>query len=471
MLAVALSFWGCREDIGIELPPNVQRTEIKSAEFILPVTNVYFDSLRTDKEGVIMVGEYSDPIYGKITTRAFTEIRYKNGLLPTTTFNWIDRGDYSDSLADFQFIGARLTLDVDRALTDDDFIDQAVELHLLQDSIFDQGIYLSNRIISEGALIGQNNLTLNNLSTLDFDDSQFIPVSIDLEELYANSLYDDFEEQGPFMRPLGFSINAITSNGIFSFDATSDTTELQLLFKGNLYDTLTNTIRKDTTFSVVNFVLSTANQFTNVIRDRTGSEISAMINKQELDVNPNLAYFNELAGVFPKIDLTPFIDFAETENGVLINRATLSIDEEITNVYNIPAIIYYFSSGDSEVNVNWPGAFRFPTFFSTMLQTDSRYLSNGSTQPGILVQSRDTLSENPVRIGFTGSPTVFWQYLYDNKTDDLNGVKIEKRPTIQQLLEGVDNFIVANSGRLTLGRSSFKKDGIKLKIYYTKLRE
>jgi hypothetical protein len=468
--AITLSFWGCREDVGIELPPDVQRTEIKSAEFLLPVTNVYFDSLRTDKEGVIMVGEYTDNMYGKVTAKAFTEFRYKDGSIPTD-FDWIVRDDYADSLADYEFVGVRLTLDVDRTLTNDDFLDQLVEIRLLQDSIFDQGIYLSTRTIPEGAVIANGNLTLNNLAGIDFDDADFVPVSINMDETYSNALFAEFVEEGISIRPFGFSMKALTSNGIFAFDAVSDTTELQFLMKGNLYDTLTKTIIKDTTFSAVNFRLSTSNQFTNVVRDRSGSDIAGMLNKQEMDVNPDYAYLNELSGVFPKIDLTPFIEFAETENGVLINRATITIEEEISTIYSIPSISYFFSTGDTEVNINWAGAFQFPTFFSTMWQTDTRYLNSNSSQPGVLVHVRDTLSSSPIRIGYTGSPTVFWQYLYDNKVDDLNGVDVEKRPFIRQRLDGVDNLIVMNSGRLSLGRSSIKKDAVKLKIYYTKLRE
>ena len=470
VVAIAISFGGCREDLGVELPPDVQRTEIKVAEFTLPVTNVFFDSLRTDKEGVLIVGEYSDVTFGKITGKGFTEFQFKNGALPSTNFQWINRGDYSDSLSDYEFAGARIILDVNKVLTDDNFISQNIEMYSLTDSIFAEGIYLSNRSIGESPLIGQGNVTLNNLSDIDFDDDK-VPVSITLEEAYSNFLYDRFEE-GTLGRPFGFSIAATSSNGIMSFDVNSDTTELQLLIRGNIYDTLSKTIIKDTIFSAVNFRLSSSSHFSSILRDRSGSTFESVTNKTEVDFNPDYVYFNELAGIFPRIDLTPFLEFAESEEGVLINKGTLTIeDEAIGSLPSINVINYFFTSGEETVSINWPNALRYPQFFSTLLQTDSRYLTTSSTSPGTTFHQRTELTESPATTGYKGSNTIFWQYIYDNHVDDINGVPATRRPTIRQYLIGVDDIVMNNPDKLTLGRSLIKKEGVKLKIYYTKPRQ
>ena len=471
VVAIAISFGGCREDLGVELPPDVQRTEIKVAEFTLPVTNVFFDSLRTDKEGVLIVGEYSDAVYGNIRGKGFTEFQYKDGELPTAEFLLIGRGDYSDSLTEFEFVGARIILDIDRVLTDDDFISQAIELHTLTDSIFTEGIYLSHRTIGESTLIGQGTIDLYNLSTVDFDSDDKVAVSISLDEIFANSLYNSFEAES-LGRPFGFSIAATSSNGIVSFDVASDTTELQLLIKGNFYNRETKQFLKDTLFSAVNFRLSSANHFSNIEREKTGADFENVTDKTEVDLNPNYVYFNELAGVYPKIDLTPLIEFAETEEGVLINRGTLSIeDEAIGNLATINLVSYFFSTGDGIVNINWPNALRYPQFFGTLLQTDSRYLTSSSNSLGTSFHQRTELSESTSTTGFTGANTIFWQYVYDNSVDDINGVSVTRRPTIRQYLYGVDDLVMTNPDRLSIGRSLIKKDGVKLKIYYTKPRQ
>ena len=123
------------------------------------------------------------------------------------------------------------------------------------------------------------------------------------------------------------------------------------------------------------------------------------------------------------------------------------------------------------ININWPGALRYPSFLSTLLQNDARYLSLSSTQTSTTFHQRVELSESPVKTGYTGSNTVFWQYLYDNRVDDINGVSVTKRPTMRQYLVGVDNLVMTNPSRLTLGRSQIKKEGVKLKIFYTKPRQ
>ena len=470
LAAIALSFGSCREDLGVELPPNVQRSEIKALEFNLPITNVYFDSLRTDKEGVLIVGEYADATYGNITGKAFAEFQFKNGELPKTNFQWIDRGSYSDSLADYEFAGVRLILDVDRVLTDDNFINQTLELHTLTDSIFAEGIYLANRTIGESNLIGQGSINIPDLSLINFDSTAKVPVSLTLEQDFATQLYTAFESES-LGRPFGFSINATLSNGIVSFDVSSDTTELQILMKGNLYDTLTKAIKKDTLFSVVNFRLSPSSHFSNIQRDKVGSLFESVQEKTEVDLNPDYVYFNELAGVYPKIDLTPFIEFAETEENILINRATFIMeDQAIGSLPTIGVVQYYFSHENGEVNVNWPATFDYPNLFGTVLQTDGTYLGN-TNQRSNAFYFREELTETPLTTGYAGFNTVFWQFLYDNSVDDINGIAVEKRPLVRQYLINIDNLIMSNASRLTIGRSLIKKDGVRLKIYYTKPRQ
>ncbi len=471
LLAGLMLVWGCKEDLGIELPPDIQRTQVSTIELTLPVTTVYFDSLRTDKEGILIVGQYSDTQYGSITAKGFTEYNFKVGAIPTTeTFRFVDKGDYSDSLADYEFAGARLVMDIDRVLTDDGFFDQTLELRLLSDSIFSEGIYLSNRTVPEGDIIGGGAISLPHLASIKFDSTARVPVSVLFTEEFSNFLKADFEDNGTTRRRFGFSINALSGNGLSAIDVNSDSTEIQLLYRGNLYDTATQSLKKDTTFAVVRFGLASSNHFTNVIRDRSGSLISGLTDGQAAEVSPDVALFNELAGVHTKIDLTPFLEFAETEPGLLVNRASLSIEVNSNdiNIPNIQSTSYYFPKNTDPVDINWPSIFQTPSFYRTVLQNDVRYLSPSSQQSNV-IHRLDTLNSSP--LSYQGNPTIFWQYLYDNVVYDLDNVEIEDRPTIHQFLAEVKSLLMVNSTKLTLGRSAIKSDGVKLKLYYTKPRE
>jgi len=468
-----LLVWGCKEDLGIELDPDFQQTVVNDTTLTLPITTVYFDSLRTDKQGILLSGTFSDGVYGSITAKSFTEIQYKNGKYPEEEFIWITKKNFSDSLADLEFLGAKLVLDVDRVLTNDDYLNHTLELYELTDYIFSQGIYLSDRSIPEGELIGGGTISLPDLSDVDFDDTKAIRVTVDFTQEYSDALFLDYTTNGSSVDRYGFSIQSILSNGLVAFDLASDTTEIQLLMSGNLYDTATLAIKKDTIVSVGNFRLAPTNHFTKIDRDRSGSTIAGLSDGDQVDLHPDYSYFNQLAGIHTRIDLTPFFEFVETEKDVVFNRVSMSIDVEPTqvNLPLMPAASYYFSKSTDPININWPGAVRYPAFFNTVLQQDNRYLTLSSTNLFSIVHELDTLSKSPLRMGYSGSATIFWQFLYDNVTDDLNDVKLEKRSAVLQLLNGIEDMIMVNGARLSLGRSLILKDGVKLKIYYTKPRE
>jgi len=466
-----LLVWGCKEDLGIELPPDVQRTEVKVVEITLPVTTVYFDSLRTDKEGKLISGQYSDSFYGSLVTKGFTEIEYKSGKYPEEDFILIEKTDFTDSIAEFQFLGAKLVLDIARVLTDDNFLNHSVELYELTEFIYTQGIYLSNRSIPEGELIGSGNIILSDLSNTKFDSAKAIRDSIDFTSEFSNKLLLDYGTNGSDINRYGFSIQSIVSNGLVAFDL--DSTEVQLLMQGKIYNSETKVFKKDTIISVGNFRLSPNNHFTQVLRDRTGSAISSLTNGQEVDLDPNYSYFNELSGLHTRIDLSPFFEFVETEEDVLFNRVNMTIDvvPSTANQPVMPAASYYFSKSTNPININWPGSVRYPAFFKTILQQDNRYLTLQSSNIFNIVQPIETLEENPLRIGYSGSATIFWQFLYDNITNDLNDVKVEKRSPMLQLLNGINDMIMVNGDDLSIGRSIIPKDGVKLRMYYTKPKE
>jgi hypothetical protein len=472
LLAGLMLVWGCKEDLGIELPPDIQRTEVSTIELTLPVSTVYFDSLRTDKQGYLIVGDFSDDIFGSVHAEAYTEFRYKSGSKLETEHLFVRRDDYSDSIADIEFFGARLILDVDRVLTSDNFFQQNIEFHTLLDTIFNEGIYLADRSINTGDLIGSGAVNFSDLSDFDFNSNAYLPVIFDFSEEYSQFLLDEFQNNVSRIRTLGFRIRASSGNGISSFDLLSDTTEIKLLMKGNIYDTATQLIRKDTIFSIASLGLSRVNHFSNIVRDRSGSLIQNAISGEAFEPSTELSYLNQISGVYSVLDLSPFIEFSEGTNGVLINKAILKIPVDPNNDYipYIRHVNYYLSRQSNPVVVNWPAYFRFPDYLSTILQNEQRYISPAA-QPSGIEHEIDTLETAPVQIGFSGTSTLFWQYLYDNTIDDLNNIDVDKRPFVRQYLVNVKHLVMMNSRGISIGRSVIPKDGVKLKLYYTKPRE
>ena len=70
-------FFSCdtQEDPGIqyELESNA---DVKLVEFVLPTSNVYIDSLRTDEENQILVGVKDDPITGSVRAESYFQLFY-----------------------------------------------------------------------------------------------------------------------------------------------------------------------------------------------------------------------------------------------------------------------------------------------------------------------------------------------------------------------------------------------------------
>ncbi len=470
VLSVSILSWGCKEDVGIELPPDVQRTEVKYAEFTLPVTNVYFDSLRTDSRGVAFLGEYSDAVYGTISAKMFSEYRFKSGDIVSEIT--VVRGSYDETIEDITFEKAQLFLDISEALSSSNSISLGIEISSLADSIFADGLYLRDSEIQKDQLLQTTTLSFDEIDTVDFTNDAEHLITIDLASDFGDQILSDFEADSSAMRPLGFVIEPTSGSGLVSVDMTSQGTEIGLLMRGKLMDTL-GVYKKDTLFTAVTFTLNSAasNYFTKVDRDRSAALFSSVTDKMENDPSGDFVYFNTLAGIFPKISLDPIIEFATNNEGVLFNLVTMEIPVE-SNEEFIPHTLFsrfYFAQvNGSQNSINWPATLTSPDYFGTTMQTDAGYTSSAGT----VVLANDTIREDPeIQLGFSSSLAVFWQHIYDNVQDDLDEVDIDDRPFIRGYLTGVDNLVMIPGQVPLLGRNAIDKESIVLKVYYTQLKE
>lgn len=464
-----LLVWGCKEDLGIELPPDVQRTEVRVEEFVLPVTNVYLDSLRTDKLTFINTGTYSDPIIGTVECTGYAEFKYSSGFVPAEN-TWIRRSGKSDSLTNLQFESLILNLEVEEILSSQFSVNQNLTFWELQDSIFSEGIYLRNRTIPKGNEIGQGVISIANLNPIDFDKDTIV-YSFSLSEAYGSYLIEELIDKKISARPLGIAITSVGSNSLISFDLTNDTTELILTMRGQLYDTLNGSFLRDT---LVNSTLrfTSSNHFTGINRDRSASPFVGIQDKESRDIDPNYVYFSPMAGIYPKIELDQFVEFSEIEPILIVNRAILSIilDDDLEFGMPIDQIMYYLTQDDeNKIKVNWPGILKFPDKFSVLMQSDASF---NRQQQLPEFHFYDTLVKSePVVVGYSGQPTLFWQYFHDNIRDDFDGIKLENRYISQQWIYGFSDLLIKNAEKLPTNRHRIKKDQVKLKIYYTRPRE
>ncbi len=470
VLSASILFWGCKEDVGIELPPDVQRTEVKYAEFTLPVTNVYFDSLRTDSRGVAFLGEYSDDVYGTISSKVFTEYRFKSGdIVDEMT---VDKGDFNETIEDITFEKAQLFLDITDALSSTNSIALQVEISTLADSIFAEGLYLRDSEIPKNELIQSSTVNFDEIDTVDFTNQAEHLVTIDLSTEYSNYILSTFEEDSAAMRPLGFVIEPTSGSGLLSIDMTNPSTEIGLLMRGRLIDTL-GVYKKDTLFTAVTFTLSSSasNYFTKIDRDRSTSLFASAADKMEIEPVGDFVYFNSLAGIFPKISLDPLIEFSTNNQGVLFNLVTLEIPVQVNPDYvpdNTYTNFYFSRINGAEYNINWPATLTSPGSFGTTFLTDAGYIQ---TPANAVVRLSTIDTGTDITKSYFSNFVIFWQHMFDNIQDDLDGVEVDQRPFRRAYLTGVDNLVMIPGQSLPLGRNSINKESIKLKVFYTQLKD
>jgi len=473
MVAILLIYVSCKEDLGLELPPDVQRTEVKVVEFTLPAENVYYDSLRTDNQGKLIVGEYANDTYGNVRAEGYVEFRYKSGSLTFEDIEFrVDTIDYE--IRNSSFSSARLIVDVNGVLVEGlSMSERTVQVHALQDSVFSNILYLGDRALPKGDMLGSGSVAFANLGVVEFDnDTLFYPFEVEISDTFGEEVFDGFADESTGYRAPGLAISADDADALFDLDLSSDTTELLLEVNAEVFNKESNQFLRDTLLTTA-FELRSANSFTHIERDRSGSLFAGVNDKEITDPDPSRVYINQLAGIHPKIDFSPFMAFAETESGIVVNRANIEIEtkEQVNSIPVIESLSGYFGvEEESSFNVNWPAILSSPDFYGLVLQTDNQYLQGSNTIRREIFEY-DTLSTDNLRVGYAAAPSIFWQVIFDNVQDDLNNVPLEERTLIQQQLDGKTDFILNNPAGIALGQNAIKKDGIKLKVYYTRLKQ
>ena len=466
VVAIAISFGGCREDLGVELPPDVQRTEVKYAEFDLDINSVYLDSLRTDKAGVVLAGSFTEPKLGKVETTGFAEFNYSSGFI-ANDFIWVRETGRTDSLAEITFEKMEVNLRINEVFTNEFFIDQQLELWALTDSIFNTGIYLSNRTIGTSDLVGTAQIDIPNLNPVDFAEDTVV-VNVELSQSYGESFLADFKKYGVDFRPLGLAFKSTNGNQLVSYDILDDTTEVIFTMRANVYDTAGIATLTGDTLITTTFKFSSFNHFTGVVRDRSGSAIATAQDSEIIDIDPDYAYISPTAGIYPKIELDEFREFAEMESNILFNRVELRYDTEdyVGHLEPIYAMLYYLTKDNAnKISVDWPAILSFPDKFNVLMQSDASI-----TRQRDLPEYHyfDTLSTTT--IGYKGTPTLFFQYHYNNIRDDLDNIKDDRRTLLQQWMLDVDDLLIKNVESLPTGRQAIPKNSLKLRIYYSQKR-
>ncbi|MCP4459724.1 MAG: DUF4270 domain-containing protein [Cytophagales bacterium] len=473
LLAIGVLLFGCKDEMRLELSPDVQQTSLEFVELTLPTTNLYFDSLRTDDGTTLLVGEYSDDVFGSMKATGYAEFDYRAGPLPFYTI--LTARDGSDSLVansnnisydSLIFDSVTVTLRVAEILSLGPNLTQNLEFYELQDSVFNGVIYLADDEVPLGDNLGNDLVSLTRvfngvettfgLSTLaDLDLSEdTVFAEFRLNDSYGQEMFDfvaslDVDETDTLTAQkirfpgIGFVSNG--STGLVGYQVSSAQSNVNI-----------HASSPDSTY-IIEFQLASSRKFHHLDRDRTGSDFASLNDRRALDVSNEFVYFNPVAGVLPRIDLEPYFDFVREneQNDIVIQRAELSIGAKLNQDFFPDANFsrLYFSTSDSsnlsdiEFNINWPGVFF--DYLGTLLQSDNTYLGDQNNNALLVRDELDSHNE------FSYFPNVFFQDLLD---------QTESGEDVYS-----DNLVMVSPVNNSLGQSTIYKDSVKLKLFYVQL--
>ena len=464
MMAAALFFSSCEE-------PNLgykarSRFTVSYIEIPVPTSTIFVDSIVTSNSPLetfhrFLIGTYDDDKLGTVTASTFTQFA-SSGFVPIK--DSLNSGTYDS-------VYIKLKFDIAYTYGSDAVTPQEIEVYELDDTLT---TVLSFPTYYNKSTIPYNPTPLGSTTfTIDPDDfdtylndtnkqDTTITISFALDPAFGSRIY---ESAKVFRNPTnaddsvswgyvnfhkvfkGLAIKPVSGDKILSFDPQSTSSKITVYFHNNAKDSIVLTFSRLTSFN-------------QILSDRAGSDISAVIDPYTPYDTPE-RYVQNGVGILTKLDLSrffaDFVDTIPTSERILINSAELLID-------GVPA--------QSDFMPPPPG------FSIRGLTPDNRFkiLENeedtvGLTQysgalNSLFVVRNDTRQSDLILVyssdnnSYNGFLTLFAQELFNNRN--------ETRYTDFCL------YPVSSGGRSnpTIGKSvnriSFDKNNIKLRINYTR---
>ncbi|MFY0599589.1 MAG: hypothetical protein JXR03_07945 [Cyclobacteriaceae bacterium] len=438
LLALIPFFFACDDPnaLGVDLDNENAKTVTETITFDLPVSTIYIDSLRTDNDNVLIVGStQDDPTFGDIKAIGYSEfIPGTGGYLPTDTVVFERAFLILESTSDY-ISGAAAS--------------QNITVYETTDTLFSAATYLSKINVEY-----DNTMPLGSISeALGEQDSIF---SIDLSDAFGRDLYvklDSAQDNGAYTDSLNSGVKPAlvlepsdNNQSIFNFDLTSDTVGIYIEMKDPDND------------SLLYFKFNLAGDYySQILRDRSGSTYASLVNNYDSVSGGENTHLNMIAGIHPRLDLNPYLDFLSENENIIVNRAEISIPTDNSDGSpEVNNIRYFIPSSNGRING--------PAFLVNQSQIkDFGVLSNSGYRvfngfPSMLISSFDNDDNS-----YFGNVTNFCQALLDFSLWD-------QTTATSKLVVDAKQLILYGATPTLVGQSTIPSSGITLKVYYTRLK-
>lgn len=424
-------------EVGLSLNPDGTPINVLFEEVVLPSTNVFIDSLRTDGSNRFLVGKYNDPVFGNTESSAFTQLALSKFTFERKADSLTTDGK---QIFDYEIDSVILQLRYNYFHSDNFTQEQSINVRQLNDTLFNNVFYLSKfpPISDENStLYGQGNFTVNP------EVDSLLKINLDvfgektLEFLRASSV-GSISSDSIVNQLKGIALVPGQNNSaLLGFDPTHADSKLSVHYKIKQVEN----VQQDSTILdslSIQFNFASAVRFNSITTDRSGSTMDiAKTSFGSFDANDGNVYLQSATGIYPRIDLKPFKDFLDEKGSVLVNRCDIEIPlnpdnipaDHISNVENLR--FYFIKEGGNITNSS----------NSVVLSNVSYLSSTSSGTPAIApINDEETAYETEI--------TIFTQLINSNSID-------------------VDQLLLVPADITSMNQGIFDKSGIKLKIYYT----
>jgi hypothetical protein len=449
-------FYGCEtsEDPGIEFPLD-SNLKVKFKEFLLPASNVYIDSLRTDGQKKILVGNYTDPLSGTIKAEGYMTLSYILGSLPgNQILKDVEKADGVMAVKGDVYDSVRISIASSKSLISGDST-QSFQFNELTIPLESNLVYLASLKKETARQIGSHQFSVSNSSDTTYINSLLI-------NEFGIDLFEKGLELGTLATPdwpsIGISAG-LESNVLSTILMNSDTSRIYLYLRRTFIDKITDgdTIYKDTTVRA-DFTFS-VNNFTHL--DRSESQFNGIPEKTDFDFPDGRTMIDPLYGISTSFNVDELADFFEENQNILLNDVTIAYDYDLEGETDTIGQISNFMAYIRKEDKGFFGPAYKTTnaSFSNIIMSDNAYLGK-STNPAFAHFGSG-------KIKILMNSTLFFQSVYQ----DYREFQLLQFTALQEIVKPISEFVLISPTDVTLNRTIFKKDGIKLRVYYTEVDE
>lgn len=439
-LGIVIGMLSCEDpsEVGLSLNTDGTQIGVYYEELTLPASNYFIDSLRTEGTTRLLVGKFADPVFGTTTSEAVTQIGLDNFTFAVRD-NSLD--DSENHVEDYFLDSVVLQLKLNYYHSDNVGQPQTFKVLQISDTLFSGVGYFAHfapKVDDQSTVYGES------VEVIDLEQDSIVRISL---PLFGEQSLDYMRTQTVGAINSDSLINIVkgialipgeNNSAIVGFNPNSADTKLGVYY--HIKNVPKDSVVADSLSITYNLSASSSIstvRYNSIRTDRSTSVMNVVPESfNSFDLNDGKVYLQSGTGIYTQLDLTPFKDFLEQTEKLIINRT----DIELTLSPEVSGNSYRENIDDARLFFLTEGA-NISNTTGTVVLTNDSYLSS-------TVNSAASAKLDDEDMTYKVETTLFSQQFNNDVLD-------------------TDKLLLVPSDITSMNQSVFDKSGVKLKIYYT----